>query len=618
MKHRNTFLFLAFATLFLYFGKANAQTSKTDSIVDKSKVYLLSPSHGFVLIDTAFENTLTNVHRVDKANQISGGYYQQLSTPGSPGQDLIFSFENQNSRTYLPNLFTPYTYTAENIKYYQVTKPHSNLRYSNDINSSQYFTIFHTQNIVRKWNIGLTYDVNYADGTFAKSNVMNQYFNITSNYESENGRYKAAASFIRNRAYVLENGGLESDSIFLNQLFSKPETYPTNLYNAYSKYKTADFSLYQSFDFNKTQEERTKILNKGVLSYKIDFKQSARLYKDDFLTTPDSFATRLIENTLSWKNDILGNNLLPLHIGLKHEMLKFSDSIFTANYSILTPHFSIGFHSKQVHVSLYANESFRNRINENGENIELEPNSFFETEYELGASADLFFGKNRFIFNASNQKQNNIYFFSHFANSNIALDKLSEQTKQSSLNITYRYDDIIQLNLNYFQQNNRPKIDSRDLKISYSDIINIYQAKLILKKEWKHFGLENNYVLQQNDNQEYLHLPAFLAKQSIYVKFDLFKGKLETIVGLDLKYNTSYYADIYLPQLGVFTYQNEKMYGNYVYCDLFVNARIDKCNVFLALTHPYAGLFGYNYISTPLYPNEGLSFRWGLSWNFVN
>ncbi len=618
MKLRNISLFLAFATLILCFGKANAQTNKTDSIEDKSKVYLLSSYCGFILVDTAFENTLTNVHRVDKARQIDGGFYQQLSTPGSPGQNLIFSFENQNSRTYLPNLFAPYTYTAENIKYYQVSKPHSNLRYSNDINSSQYFTIFHTQNIVRKWNIGLTYDVNYADGTFAKSNVMNQYFNITSNYESENGRYKAAASFIRNRAYVLENGGLESDSLFINQLFSKPETYPINLYNAYSKYKTADYSLYQRFDFNKTQEERTKTFNKGVLSYKIDLKQSARLYKDEFLTTADSFATRLLENTLSWTNDVLGKNLLPLHIGLKHELLKFSDSTFAANYSILTPYIGIGFQSKQLHLSIYANESFRTEIDEKGENTQAQSYSFLETEYELGASADLFLGKSNLMLNLSNQKQNNLYFFTRFANSNIAWDKSSEQTKQSSLNIAYRYDDIIQLNLNYFQQNYRPKIDSRDLKISYSDIINIYQAKLILKKEWKHFGLESNYVFQHNDNQEYLHLPAFLAKQSIYFKFALFSGKLESVVGLDLRYNSSYYADVYLPQLGVFAYQNDKKYGNYPYCDLFVNARIDKCNVFLALTHPYAGLFGYNYISTPLYPNEGLSFRWGLSWNFVN
>ena len=52
----------------------------------------------------------------------------------------------------------------------------------------------------------MTYDVNYADGTFAKSQVMNQFFNLTSNYVSPNERYIVAASFIRNRAYVLENG----------------------------------------------------------------------------------------------------------------------------------------------------------------------------------------------------------------------------------------------------------------------------------------------------------------------------------------------------------------------------------------------------------------------------
>ena len=130
--------------------------------------------------------------------------------------------------------------------------------------------------------------------------------------------------------------------------------------------------------------------------------------------------------------------------------------------------------------------------------------------------------------------------------------------------------------------------------------------------------MQTNCVFQHIDDETYLHLPLFMAKQSIYFKFSLFGGKLESNAGIDLRYNTSYYADKYLPEFGLFAYQSETKSGNYPYCDIFVNARIDKCNVFLAFSHPYAGLFGYNYISTPLYPEEGLSLRWGLSWNFVN
>ena len=81
---------------------------------------------------------------------------------------------------------------------------------------------------------------------------------------------------------------------------------------------------------------------------------------------------------------------------------------------------------------------------------------------------------------------------------------------------------------------------------------------MTLNKEWKHLGLKNICVLQHNDNEKYLHLPAFMAKQSIYVKFGLFGGKLESVAGLDLRYNTSYYADKYIPQLGVFAYQDKE------------------------------------------------------------
>lgn len=604
MKRGNIFLFLAFVSLILCFKGANAQKHEADSTKDVSESLVLIPHYGFVKVDSIFANPLSSVHQVDKAMRTHEGFYQYLSTPGSPSRNLFLKLQNPDKHRYLPDLFEPYTYSDENIHYYRVSKPHSNLRYSSDINSSQYFTISHTQNLIRNWNIGLTYDVNYADGTFAKSQVMNQFFNLTSNYISPNQRYVVAASFIRNRAYVLENGGIESDSLFLGQLFSKPETYPVNLQNAYSKYKTAEYSLYQSFNLCKDEKDKIGIFNRGKLSHKIDFSQIARIYQDENLVSADSFATRSLRNNISWTNLVDYATALPVSIGLKHELLMYSDKVNSPIFNIMTPYAEISFRSTFITASLFVNKTFGS--------------DFYAGDYSTRFSTTLFFGRSMLNLTAERDKQSNHYFYLHFANENLEWNLPSEKTTQSSLKLSYLFGDMFSFNADWLQFDNRPKISSEDLSISYSDLINVYRLYMTLNKEWKHLGLKNICVLQHNDNQEYLHLPVFMAKQSIYVKFGLFGGKLETAAGLDLRYNTSYHADEYLPQLGVFAYQDKEKYGNYVYCDLFVNARIDQCNVFLALTHPYAGLFGYNYIPTPLYPNEGLSFRWGLSWNFVN
>lgn len=604
MKRGNIFLFLAFVSLILCFNRANAQEHKADSTKEISESLVLIPHYGFVLVDSVFANPLSTVHQVDKAIRSDRGFYQYLSTAGSPSRNLFLTLQNPDSRRYLPNLFEPYTYSAENINYYRVSRPHSNLRYSSDINSAQYFTISHTQNIVRDWNIGLTYDVNYADGTFARSQVMNQFFNLTSNYISPNQRYIVAASFIRNRAYVLENGGIESDSLFLGQLFSKPETYPTNLQNAYSKYKTAEYSLYQSYNLNKDKLMEARVFNRGKLSHKIDFSQISRIYQDENLIVADSFATRSLRNNISWTNFLDYCTVLPISLGLQHELLMYSDKVNSPIFNIMTPYAEVGLRSTFITASLFANKTFGS--------------DFYAGDYSTRLSTTLFFDRSMLNFTAERDKQSNHYFYSHFASENLEWNLPSEKTTQSILKLSYMFGDIFSLNADYMQFNNRPKISSEDLSVSYSDLINVYQLYATLKKEWKVLGLKSLYVFQHADNEEFLHLPEFMAKQSIYVKFGLFGGKLESLVGVDLRYNTSYYADKYIPQLGVFAYQDKEKCGNYIYCDVFVNARIDKCNVFIALTHPYAGLFGYNYIPTPLYPSEGLSFRWGLSWNFVN
>lgn len=583
---------------------ANAQSDQADSTKDKTNAFVLSPHGCFVVVEGAFDNPLSSVHRPDKADRIDNAFFQRLSTPSSPSQNLIFDCNSTTSHYFLPDLFAAYTYLPQNVRYFQTSKPHSNLKYSSSINSSQYFSVFHTQNITRNWNIGLQYDVNYLDGTFAKSSVMNQFFNLTTNYISNNGRYRIAGAFIRNRAYVLENGGLLSDSLFQNQLFSKPETYPTNLSEGSSKYKTADFSLYQSFDFNRNSSSEGRIFNPGTLSLQTNFMRSARLYKDEYLTEADSLATRSLQNNLFWTNETKTNKHLIVNLGVKHELLMFSHKSNSPVFNILSPTAKVVFNHKMFSFSAEGTRSLSHES--------------YNGDFDLRASASMSVKNNHICLLAGSGKQSNQYIYSHYVGENQSWDLPQEKTDYAFLKANYWFADILTCNLNYFRTNNRPVMRSSDMTIVYSDIINIIQAQILAKKEWQHFGLQTNCVFQHIDDETYLHLPLFMAKQSIYFKFSLFGGKLESNAGIDLRYNTSYYADKYLPEFGLFAYQSETKSGNYPFCDIFVNARIDKCNVFLALSHPYAGLFGYNYISTPLYPEEGLSLRWGLSWNFVN
>lgn len=605
MKVHYVLFFLAFAFPMICFGRANALSDKKDSISDKAEAFRLTCERGVELLEGVFDNNLSTVHRTDKAYRIFGGFFQQLSTAGSSGQNLVFGSGERGTHAYLPDLFEPYTYTFENAAYYQVSKARSNLRYSDNTNSFRRFSIFHTQNLTDTWNIGLNYDVNYADGTFAYSQVMNQFFNLTSNYVSRNGRYHVAAAYIRNRAYILENGGILSDSLFINSLYSKPETYPTNLQNAYSKYKTSDFSLYQSYRLSSNQENESKIFNAGKLTHQIKFLRAARIYSDEMLLLPDSIATRSLQNSLFWTNENdSSSQILPLQIGVKHELLMFSDRTNSPLYNIITPQVRMGFrHGNFEMFSSYAYSFATER---------------YTDDYTVDLEAVLHFCGNRISLYVASKRQTPYYIYSHFESENLNWDREITKTNNTQLKASYCHKDLLTLNLNYFLLDKYPTINSSDLSISYGDKINLVQAQVLFGKDWKRFGMQGNYVVQHTDAETCIHLPLFMAKQSLYLRFNLFKGKLETLVGLDLRYNTAYYADRYMPQIGIFAFQDEEQTGNYLYCDIFVNARIDACNLFLALTHPYAGAFGNSYIPTPLYPTEGFALCWGLSWNLMN
>lgn len=589
----------------LCFGQANALSDKKDSITDKTEAFHLTPERGIERVEGVFDNDLRNVHCPDKAYRTLGGFFQQLSTAGSSGQNLLFGSGRQNTHTYLPDLFEPYTYSFEDIAYYQVSKARSNLRYSDNTDASRRFSIFHTQNLARNWNIGLTYDVNYADGTFAYSQVMNQFFNLTSNYISNNGRYHAAAAYIRNRAYILENGGILSDSLFIDNLYSKPETYPTNLQNAYSKHKTSDFSLYQSYKLSRNEDSESRLFSAGKLTHQIKLQRTARIYSDETLLTVDSIATRSLQNTLSWTNDNdSATRMLPIRINVKHELLMFSDKANSPLYNIITPQAFAGFR----HGCLEIMSSYARSI----------ATEVYSGDYTADISAIIRLSDHIISLSAASKRQTPYYIYSHFASENLNWYRKTVKTDIARLKATYRYRDLLNVNLDYFLLDKYPTIQSSDLSVSYSDKINLIRLQALWNKDWKHFGMQGNYVFQSTDGENHIHIPLFMAKQSLYLRLNLFKGKLETLIGLDLRYNTAYHADKYLPQVGMFAYQSEETTGNYLYCDFFVNAKIDVCNLFLALRRPYAGMFGRNYIATPLYPQEGFALCWGLSWNLMN
>jgi hypothetical protein len=192
------------------------------------------------------------------------------------------------------------------------------------------------------------------------------------------------------------------------------------------------------------------------------------------------------------------------------------------------------------------------------------------------------------------------------------------KTQSFNTNLGYKFKENLSINLGYFLIDNIVYIDSY-LKPNQTDkSTSILQASLLHKFKLGVFNLTGVMSVQKLSSEEAIRVPFFQAKQGISVSFKMFKKKLHTQVGFDFRYNTSYYADSFMPAMGTFVHQDKVKIGNYLYTDFFVQAQIDRVKFFVALCHPYAGLFGNEYYLTPHYPSEKLNLRYGVTWMFFD
>jgi hypothetical protein len=89
-------------------------------------------------------------------------------------------------------------------------------------------------------------------------------------------------------------------------------------------------------------------------------------------------------------------------------------------------------------------------------------------------------------------------------------------------------------------------------------------------------------------------------------------------IGFELFYNSAFYSNAYMPVLGEFYIQSQRMYGGYPMVDFFLNMKIKIVNAFFKIEHLNSGFSGNNYMLTPHYAMAPRTFKFGVSWKLFN
>ena len=610
MKIRRPVFLIAFIFLIPFLSIAQDKKEKENTIVIDTGLtftrYTTLPlrNQPFQLID----KTIDEIRHVNAVYRIENMFYQQLSTEGSPHKPLLFQLSDLLSFNYQPSVYNAVKFTRENIKFYNVFKPYSELRYSNTLNTSRYFSVIHAQNVYKNIHLGFQYDVNYTTGSFDKSQIMNQFFNATLRFKNKKETYEGYLGFVRNRAMQNESGGLKSDSSFAAGEFSSLNAYPVNLSMAYSKWKSVDAFLVQKFNFGKLIKDSSIISNLSLV-HELSYFSNARLYVDanpmegfyqnfyfDTLKTNDSLSTQRIQNSLSLRNE----KTIPFEIGIKHDYVLFADSLNNERSSNFTPFVNLGLDVSGFKLNFLAEYIIsNNRYNE---------------DFQIGGNVEF---KNLYA-NLRLMNKSVDYFYNHYWTNNFKWENNFSKTNMFNTNLGYNHKEKFAFNIGYFLLNDLVYINNNLLPQQTSKPTSIIQASLLHNLKLGIFNLKGVMTLQKLSSEEAIRVPVFQAKQGISINFKMFNQKLQTQVGFDFRYNTSYFADSFMPAMGAFVHQDKVKIGNYLFTDFFVQAQIDRVKFFVALCHPYAGVFGNEYYLTPHYPSEKLNLRYGVTWMFFD
>lgn len=137
---------------------------------------------------------------------------------------------------------------------------------------------------------------------------------------------------------------------------------------------------------------------------------------------------------------------------------------------------------------------------------------------------------------------------------------------------------------------------------------------------WGIFHWDNSLTYQISSDKHIMPVPAFNGYSNLYLIFRIARV-LNTELGADIRYFTSYYAPTYSPIIGQYCLQDETTrvkVGNYPIVNAYLNFHLKNTRFYVMASHVnYKSGAGRPFL-VPHYPINRLVLRLGVSWNFFN
>lgn len=524
---------------------------------------------------------------------------------------------------------------ADDIKYYSVATPFTDLYFKTVMEQGQSLDAFLTVNTSKQFNFSIAYKGLRSLGKYINQLSSNGNFRCTASYQSKQGRYVLNAHYTGQDLRNGENGGITTPEDFesKNPDFRQRQRLEVFLTDATSFLKGKRFFVDHYFRLNTNNTANNLYLTQQI-NYETKFFEyyqptvTSQVGNQTVYHFGDSYVG-------SYINDQAHYNRLHHQIGLSYESKKlgrisFYNDDFRYNYfyntavvrnnqtipSLLSDQInSLGarydYQQKQWKgYLLYSNSLTQQSLT----NIELqaaykpnERNQFSFSYQSVSKLPDVVYNLHQSSFIAYN-------WYNNFKNqkSNTLTAQAQTQWGLAELQIS-NYDNFL-----YFSDDSSNALQQFISPKQYEKSIQYLSVKVGKEFRLWRFGFDNTLLYQQTrQDDQILNVPKFVTRNTLYYSDYYFSRALYLQTGFIFNYFTKYYANGYNPILTDFYVQNQTQIGDFPLVDFFINARVRQTRIFLKAEHFNAAMSSRNrFYSAPGYPYRDFIIRFGLVWNF--
>jgi hypothetical protein len=550
-----------------------------------------------------------------------------------------------------------YHYNLANTRFYNTTRPYTELDYILGAKAEQTIKIMHTQNLKPLWNIGFDYRLINSPGHFKGSAGNHSSIRLNSDFSTENRRYSGLLVLIRNKTKANENGGIENDSFLVSknpaffERFNIPtwlgedEAFTTNFltsnlvtgteqysHTAYFRhqYDIGQKEEYYDQDSNKVQKFYPRIR----LQHNLHYFNRGFTYVDPNYQTPSSQDAYLNHFGLSNTDSLYRMTDRYREITNEGALILFPQKNNTEQFLKVGAAFQWlrawyagipdDLHGTYL-LGEYRNRT-RNRKWEINANAKLFTTGPYSGNFLINGTLQTNLGSKlgALLLGFQNTNRNPAQVFTPQSNfllkENINLNTENWTTlsgdlfiNRLKLGLKARY--YLVSNYTYWNDYYSAQQDA-----TLQSILRISgEKKFRLTQRW---NLYAELHVQQSTSSG-INLPLIYTQNRIAYEGIYFKN-LTFSTGFEFRYFTPFTADDWSPFNGQWVAQSREEINNWPDVNAFLHLKIGSFRGFLRAenlnTFSIANGFNFtqNNLAAPLYANPGLIIRIGIYWSFVN